>query len=182
MRHGRPLLADSGWVHAAGMAGWIDGYNAALVDQQAPAPARAAAASATTVVTSTLARALSSAQALGRQPDFIEPVFCEAELPHARWTLFKLPPPCWALAFRLAWRCGYAGTGASYRATRQRAALAAERLVELAAHGPVLLVGHGIMNRLIAAELAARGWSHGSRLANRYWSSTTLCNRPSTYD
>lgn len=36
--------------------------------------------------------------------------------------------------------------------------------------GPVLLVGHGIMNRLIGKELQALGWTARTRQGSRYWS------------
>lgn len=179
MRHGRPLLAAGGWVHAAGMADWIDGYDAAVVERsEVPPDAQAIASAAHVIVSSTLARAISSAHALGREPDLVEAMFCEAQLPHALWRLVKLPPSLWAVGFRLAWRCGYGNGVATYRDSRRRAALAAQRLIDLSAHGPVLLVGHGIMNRMIGAELKARGWSGDGRQASSYWSCTVF-SRPS---
>jgi broad specificity phosphatase PhoE len=53
-----------------------------------------------------------------------------------------------------------------------RARGAAQRLIELARErGSVLLVGHGVMNRLIAAALLARGAVGPRRLRSGYWTS-----------
>jgi broad specificity phosphatase PhoE len=41
--------------------------------------------------------------------------------------------------------------------------------VAAAAEGPVLLVGHGIMNRLIARELRHAGWTSANRQRSGYW-------------
>ncbi|MGL5453854.1 MAG: phosphoglycerate mutase [Citrobacter telavivensis] len=37
------------------------------------------------------------------------------------------------------------------------------------ANGPVLLMGHGVMNRLIAKELVSMGWKEYRRQGNGYW-------------
>lgn len=169
MRHGRPVLPSAGWVGPAGMAQWIAAYNRAEVPaDSAPAAARAAAASANCVVSSTLARARSSALALGVAAAD-DAVFCETPLPHARWAQPRLPAGLWAGVFRLLWLAGYAPHGESLRQSRQRAAVGAQRLIDLAARGPVLLVGHGIMNRLIARELRAAGWRQAGAHPGGYW-------------
>lgn len=36
--------------------------------------------------------------------------------------------------------------------------------------GPVLLIGHGIMNQLIAKELTSLGWKEHTRAGKGYWS------------
>ena len=55
---------------------------------------------------------------------------------------------------------------------KQRAVQAADILVTSVkeANGPVLLMGHGVMNRLIAKELVSMGWKEYRRLGNGYWS------------
>ena len=169
MRHGRPLLPRAGWVGPAGMARWIAAYDRAEVPaDSAPTAARAVAASANYVVSSTLARARSSALALGLVAD-ADDVFCETPLPHARGPLPPLPAGLWAGVFRLLWLAGYTSHGESLGQSRQRAAVGAQRLIDFAAKGPVLLVGHGIMNRLIARELRAAGWRQASAHPGGYW-------------
>lgn len=169
MRHGRPLLPRAGWVGPAGMAQWIAAYDRAEVPaDSAPAAARAVAASANCVVSSTLERARSSALALGVAAN-ANAVFCETTLPHAQWALPRLPAGLWAGVFRLLWLAGYASHGESLGQSRERAAVGAQRLIELALQGPVLLVGHGIMNRLIARELRAAGWRQAGAHPGGYW-------------
>lgn len=54
---------------------------------------------------------------------------------------------------------------------KKRAAQAAGILIKRAreTNGPVLLMGHGVMNRLIAKELMSQGWEVHSRPGQGYW-------------
>lgn len=97
-------------------------------------------------------------------------LFCEAELPFALWRAPRLPPEAWAAIFRILWFFGYSRGADSLAQTQSRARAAALKLVALAADGPVLLVGHGIMNRLIGKELQAMGWAARSRQRSQHWS------------
>ena len=171
MRHGEPRLARGRWIAPMHMGQWIDRYNQSLIkDNDIPAECAMAALSASTIVASTAPRACSSARALGDLSFMQEEMFTEAELPFVLWRAPWLPPEAWAVIFRLLWLFGYARGADSLTITRQRARAAAERLVALAAKGPVLLVGHGIMNRLIGKELQALGWLARNRQGSRYWS------------
>ncbi|MEX0140701.1 histidine phosphatase family protein [Massilia sp. LMS1-1-1.1] len=171
MRHGEPQLAKGRWIAPMQMGQWIDLYNQSVIkDNEIPAECPLAALAASTIVASTAPRACSTARALGDLPFTQEAIFTEAELPFALWKAPWLPPEAWAVIFRLLWLCGYARGSDSLTLTRQRARAAAERLVALAAKGPVLLVGHGIMNRLIGKELQALGWLARNSQGSRYWS------------
>lgn len=176
MRHGKPLLRDRGWVPLAGMPAWINAYNLAeVVDEPVPAASLAAAGAAVTIVSSTLPRALASARALGRTPCHADALYREAALPAPipgpAWRQFpRLPPALWAVPLRLAWMAGYAGGVESVQDARLRAREAAARLVALAASGTVLLVAHGIINRMIAAELRRGGWTPTQRPQHGCWS------------
>ena len=153
------------------MGQWIDLYNQSIIKEGGiPAPCSAAALSASTIVASTAPRASASARALGDLSFMQEAIFTEAELPFALWRAPWLPAEAWAVIFRLLWLFGYACGSDSLQITRRRARAAAEHLVALAATGPVLLVGHGIMNRLIGKELQALGWLARNRQGSRYWS------------
>lgn len=57
---------------------------------------------------------------------------------------------------------------------KQRAAQAANSLVGLAkaSDGPVLLMGHGVMNRLIAGELRSLGFKEYCSQGNGYWNAS----------
>lgn len=153
------------------MAQWIARYNQAEVEaQNIPAESAMAAISALTIVASTAPRALSSARALGKATFLEDAVFSEAELPFGLWRAPWLPPAAWAAIFRILWFFGYSRGSASLKDTQHRANAAARQLVALAMDGPVLLVGHGIMNRLIGKELQARGWTARTKQGSRYWS------------
>lgn len=171
MRHGEPRLAKGRWIAPLQMGQWINLYNQSIIKEGGiPAQCAAAALSASTIVASTAPRACSSARALGDLPFMQEAIFYEAGLPFALWKAPWLPAEAWAAIFRLLWLFGYARGSDSLQITRRRARAAAERLVALAARGAVLLVGHGIMNRLIGKELQALGWLARNRQGSRYWS------------
>ena len=173
MRHGKPVLAQRGWIAPAEMEGWIEHYNLSEVEKHGvPAASLKLANSATVVVTSTARRALSSVQALGRTPFAVDAAFCEAQLPFALWRFPRLPPLLWAAFFRLAWLFGYSRGSDSIQVTKARAKIAALKLTSLSEKDAVLLVGHGVMNRLIAKELVALGWSGTTQHENKYWSAS----------
>ena len=173
MRHGKPLLPEARWVAPFEMAGWIALYNAAHIDTAAiPAASMTAATAASIIAASTASRAMASAQALGLKASVADAVFCEAGLPFALWRFPCLPPRLWAAVFRLLWLLGYARGSDSVRAAQSRARAATRRLVAMAQEGPVLLIGHGIMNRLIAKELLALGWAQRGKHASGYWSTS----------
>jgi len=171
MRHGKPVLAQTGRIKPAEMERWIEHYNLSQVKAgSAPFAGLQWIDSATCIVASTTPRALSSVQALGYTASVVDAVFCEAQLPFALWRFPRLSPFVWAAFFRLFWFLGYSRGSESVQATKTRAKTAARKLVALAEQGPVLLVGHGIMNRLIAKELIALGWVAPAKHQGKYWS------------
>ena len=116
------------------------------------------------MLASPLRRSLDSAHLLapGAEP-LVDARFREAELPAAFRSSLRLRPEVWAWLARAAWFCGWSAGVESCRRARQRAASAAQLLVEHAERGAVVLVGHGLMNVLIARQLRAEGWQ-GPRL------------------
>ena len=76
---------------------------------------------------------------------------------------------------------GYTPNAATYPDTVGRAREDATRLIRLAeGHGTVLVVGHGIMNGLVARELVRDGWSLEGRGGTGHWSVTRLSGVPWT--
>lgn len=160
------------------MQGWINGYNrAGIIDQPVPAASLQLATRARVIVSSTAPRALSSLQALGLEPSHVDALFCEAQLPYGQWRLPRLSPSTWAFILRLLWLCGYSRDVETVSAARLRASMAAQRLLSLASEGPVLLLGHGLMNRMIARQLMAHGWTRRSHNGSHYWSAVVLAKR-----
>ena len=174
MRHGQPDLVRFDKVSALDMERWIAHYDLSeIVDQPAPQASVELAASARVIVSSSAPRALTSVRALGLEPAHVDDIFCEAQMPHARWTLPRLSPFTWAFILRISWLCGFSGQVESAPMARARAKTAAQRLQSLSGEGAVLLLGHGFMNRLIAKQLEAGGWTRHQSSGSRYWSATT---------
>ncbi len=173
MRHGQPRIAAAEKISMLEMKDWIAQYNRSEVIR-APAPEASLqlAATASTVVSSSAPRALSSVEVLGLQPAVVDALFCEAQLPHGGWRFPRLSPFTWAFIFRVLWLCGYSSNVESFGAAKQRASAAAQRLQALAGDEPVLLLGHGVMNRMIAKQLLASGWTRQQRSGSRYWSAS----------
>jgi len=173
MRHGKPVLSQVGWLAPAEMERWIEHYNFSKVETDGIPPNSLKMANpASLIVTSTASRALSSVQVLGHTATFADAIFCEAQLPFALWRFPRLPPFAWAAFFRLLWFFGYSRGADSIQLTKIRAKDAAQQLIAFAAKGNVLLVGHGIMNRLIAKELIALGWAARTNHESKYWSAS----------
>ncbi|WP_409295456.1 histidine phosphatase family protein [Pseudomonas sp. KCJK8670] len=174
MRHGQPSLATTGKVSALGMKRWIEQYNLSIItNQPAPKASLELAVTAKVIVSSNAPRALTSIQALGLQPTIVDEIFCEAQLPYGRWARPRLSPFTWAFILRVLWLCGFAKNVESVREARMRAIEAAHRLQSLSCEGSVLLLGHGFMNRMIAKQLEAAGWTRHTSTGNRYWSAAT---------
>ncbi|MFG1175130.1 histidine phosphatase family protein [Erwiniaceae bacterium CAU 1747] len=172
MRHGRPGFTGAPKVKADEMAIWISHYDASDTGSDRP-PERIRQQSdrVLTALSSPLPRALSSLAMLNLQPVRVDEVFREAELPVYMIPAVKLSPYSWVVFFRLLWLCGLSKEVESLAMAKKRARRAAEILVKHATvhSGPVLLMGHGIMNRLIAKELISLGWKQCTRAGKGYW-------------
>jgi len=173
MRHGKPLLTQTDWVAPVEMGRWIEHYNLSMVETHGiPINSLKLANSVSCIVASTAVRSLLSVQALGHTASVVDAVFCEAQLPFALWRFPRLSPFIWVGFFRLLWFFGYSQNSESIQVTKTRAKAAAHKLISLAEKGAVLLVGHGIMNHLIAKELIAFGWGSSMRQESKYWSAS----------
>ena len=171
MRHGQPAGVNRNRVSARQMKEWIDHYNRSEIDRQ-PIPQASVqlAATARVVVSSTAPRALSSVLALGLQPQLVDAVFCEAQLPWANWKRPRLSPFTWAFILRLLWLWGRSGGVETATTASMRATQAARKLQSMAVAGPVLLLGHGVMNRMIARQLVKDGSVRQQLSGSQYWS------------
>ena len=128
--------------------------------------------SASFIITSTLRRSIDSAYILAPSTPFItDSLFREADLPSSFQSKIRLRPRVWGVLARSAWLCGWSDGGESFAAARDRAVRAAQALVaQTAAHDTLAVIGHGMMNLLIARQLRAGGWQ-GPRIPSlRHWS------------
>jgi broad specificity phosphatase PhoE len=150
---------------------WIARYNAAGIGGDDPTAALMQRAAAATIISSQAPRCVESARRLAPNGAFLtDDIFREADLPHPLWIWPKLHPAMWVVLCRLAWLCGFSPRVESHSSAAVRARAAAEKLMDLAqGANPVLLVGHGVMNSLIAKQLLALG-ARGPRYPrSRYW-------------
>ena len=171
-RHGRPVLDQSKWIAPRGLSQWIAAFNdGGILRGQIPQATSLAAARCKVIVSSPLRRSYHSAQLIASSQLLVtEDLISEAGMPHTNWLFPALPITVWLAIFRVAWYCGYSRNAESMSDASMRAAVAADRLVELARqHDSVFVVGHGIMTTLIANRLVKMGWSGSRRPANRYW-------------
>ncbi len=172
MRHGRPALTSPDSLLARDMPEWITRYDlAGTGNDLPPETSRALADRAGIVISSDLPRALSSLKALGCEPIHTDALYREAELPIYGVGGLRLSPLAWSGIFRVLWLCGVSGHVETLQGAKQRAVKAAENLATLAgnAESPVLLMGHGMMNRLIARRLLSQGWREIRKPGKGYW-------------
>jgi broad specificity phosphatase PhoE len=172
-RHGRPAWDSRTPIPGYGLGEWLRGEAEAPLDasRRPSAELERLSRTAQCLVASPLRRSRDSVQLLapGSAP-VIDPCVREAELPCAFRSGLHLRPDVWAGIARSAWFCGWSDGVESFAAARERAAKAAALLTSHAeASGTVVLVGHGLMNILIARGLRAAGW-HGPRFPSpQHW-------------
>ncbi|KFK94656.1 MULTISPECIES: hypothetical protein [unclassified Serratia (in: enterobacteria)] len=173
MRHGKPAFTDAQKVTAHEMPTWIEHYDLSdISDNQPPEACRVMARKARLAASSHLPRAISSGAALNLEPQIVDDIFREAELPIYFIPVLRLSPFSWIILLRLIWLCGMSKEAESLSMAKRRARRAADILINYAKEhdGPILLMGHGIMNRLIAKELTSLGWKERTRAGKGYWS------------
>lgn len=121
---------------------------------------------------SDLSRSIESAQKLIKsQQHVVDKCFKESSLPYLKLHHPKFSLFAWAMIYRVLWFLGFSKNGEPIKQARVRAKLGANKLVQMTqAHQSVLLLGHGIMNRLIAKELESAGWYKTISTGEKYWS------------
>lgn len=124
-----------------------------------------------TIVCSDLRRSIESAKVLAvPKIDLVDRIFRESDLPHADWHFPKLELIKWFVLFRAIWFLGYSKNGEPISTAKQRAKIAFMKLKQMAfEYGSVMLIGHGIINRLVAKNLRSNGWQGPKNPGNSYW-------------
>jgi broad specificity phosphatase PhoE len=122
------------------------------------------------LICSKLKRSIQSIEIFDKVPFEINDIFNEAPLPFLNWKILKLNPKIWLVIFRLLWLFGYSRNSESFKETKQRAKNATKKLIELSSQNEIIiLVGHGIMNKLIQKELILQKWTESKKLQNKNW-------------
>lgn len=174
LRHGKPDIPSLERLSPARFNDWVERYNRAGLCSSSKPPSKvlALAEQAGAIACSTLPRSIESARAIN--PDLIrltDAVFNEAELPRPDLKFPHLSPKVWAVTLRIMWILGYARNTESLADARQRATVASHQLIELAkSSSPVLYVGHGVFNRLIAESLISQNWQGPAKPGHDHWS------------
>lgn len=175
VRHGPPKFRAHWLMPTKGAKRALDLYAASRVTEDMPSGMLDFRSSTNICITSTLARAIDSAKALGFKDSIASDMFNESELPHPNRLLIPVPWSIFLLVFRLLWFCGFSFNCAGKSMDKKRARKASNYLSTLALENRmVMLVGHGIMNRLVCSELIQSGWKIDEKTGSSYWSSITL--------
>lgn len=175
-RHGRPDLSRDLAISAQEYGGWWARYDESGLapDEMPPEGLIDIAAAAETVLSSTLPRAIETAQkAAGQEREIpADPMFVEAPLPPPPIPMLKLRPGTWGVVSRIFWFWGYAPKGVeSHMDTWGRVRKITARLADHAKSGDVLLCAHGYLNWMIDQRLRKEGWVRTERDGgNHYWS------------
>lgn len=182
MRHGRPLVHLESMRHErkspAETGAVIRDYEFTDLDRQQIVPHRSLdiAHACTVTFSSDMQRAVSSTDMLGLKNIVTrDACFRESDHPYLTWQKPKLKFFTWCIIFRLAWFLGFAQNGESIKVGRERAQISADKLQQAAQKdGTVMLLAHGIINRLIAAKLKQKGWRIIETTGHDYWSYIVL--------
>ena len=175
-RHGRPNLSRDVRIRAADFGAWWAQYDESGLhpDETPPQSLIDIAARATTVLSSTLPRAIETARHAtgGAREVPADPMFVEAPLPPPPVPFLKLSPTSWGVISRSFWFLGYAPGGVeNHFEAWARVDEIAGRLIDYAADGDVLLCAHGYLNWMIDRKSRSAGWRRAGREGgNHYWS------------
>lgn len=178
IRHGKSKQLENNRITCRDFQKWVEKYDSSGVFQENHYPTETLEkiATANIVITSDLKRSIESANFLNQNIVVIsDALFRETELPpFPRELRVKLSPNCWAVILRCLWFFGYSRHCESRANAKQRAKKASEQLVNYAKeHKSVVLVGHGLFNRLIAEELKKMGWKGKRKSSVKHRNCTT---------
>lgn len=172
IRHGKVDIKDYNNISANQFEKWIFEYNNSDIksDFSSNDEIKNLLNETDILICSNLKRSIQSIEIFYKIPFETNDIFNEAELPYSNWNLLKLNPKVWLIFFRILWFFGYSQNCESYKKTKQRAKKATERLIELSKQNEtVILVGHGIMNKLIQKELILQQWNETKKIQSNNW-------------
>jgi len=172
LRHGEVAIENYKNISAKEFGKWIVAYNNADIKSEFSSKEEINNLLNKTdiLICSNLKRSIRSIEIFNKTPFKTSAIFNEAELPFSNWNLLKLNPTIWLVFFRILWLFGYSQNCESYKQTKQRAKIATQKLIELSKQNKtIILVGHGIMNKLIQKELILKNWHETKKSKNTNW-------------
>ncbi|MEQ9770957.1 histidine phosphatase family protein [Pectobacterium jejuense] len=174
IRHGKPDINITKKLSSHDMGSWIENYDKSEVIENPPQYLFTNNfISKSFVIVSSLPRTLTSLEMMGINPNMIDPIFREAQLPSFNHSLLRLSPMIYVFIFRILWFIGFSKSVESYYSAKCRSKLAAAKLISFAQKEPsVSLMGHGIMNRMIDSQLEREGFKKTQTLGKNYWKLT----------
>jgi hypothetical protein len=179
VRHGKSLWIENKPITCGEFKSWVKNYDDHGVVEETTYPTETVEKMETAkmVITSDLKRSVESARLLKPNiPAISSPLYRETGLPFPFSNLLglKLPANLWAVVLRCLWFCGYSSQSESFSEAKTRAEKASRELVKYAKeHQHIVLVGHGLMNRMIAKELKKMGWKGKKSANSKHWNATT---------
>lgn len=170
LRHGKPRVDLKGYLSVKEIKQLVEDYAQSGI-QDTPDNKLKNKFSDHFVICSNLARSMESAKELGLNNIHLSDVlFKEADLPHFDNNFLKLPVAAWVVLLRVLWLFGFKKNGESFLRAKERSKYAAEKLIALSQHNEkIIVVGHGLMNRLIGKQLQKKGWLEVERVGKRFW-------------
>ena len=177
VRHGKPDISRDVRITAREYGDWWAQYNLSGLDpaEQPPESLLKATEHATHIICSTMPRAIETASMIVEEGRVVpqDSLFVEAPLPPPPVPFLRLRPGTWGVISRTFWFFGFAPDGSeNHSAAWQRVHMIAERLIDLASEGDVVLCAHGYLNWMIDSHMRKRRkWDrvdHQGR--NHYWS------------
>ncbi|MEM8805288.1 MAG: histidine phosphatase family protein [Cyanobacteria bacterium P01_G01_bin.38] len=177
IRHGPPAVSLRTCIRGSEFRQFVARYEAAKINRHAAPPqsVKQVMQSAQLVFASHRPRALHTAELLEAPlTPIVDPRFREIEFPLDFPGYVRLSAMIWTALAVILWRLGYSPNCEPLGLARQRARTMAELLISKAENtGPVVLVAHGGINRLIAKELRRLGWQGPRMPCSRHWGCTT---------
>lgn len=182
MRHGQPELDLDAIklkrMSPSSVGKIVNDYEATNLEQNSfpPQDSLNLARDCDRAICSNLPRAIDSIRKLEIESKCsVEHEFRESSLPYLTWRYPHLSFYSWCLIFRVLWFFGFARNGEPIHMAKKRAKHCVTKLCKSdKVDDTVLLLGHGIMNRLIARELKKQGWTKAYSSSSQYWSHITF--------
>ena len=170
LRHGKPIGDLKGNFNACELKQLVVSYAQSSI-QDHPDEELKGNYDSHYVVCSDLKRSIQSAKKLGLENiHYSDALFAETNIPHFDKGFIKLPIIIWLISLRLMWLFGFKNNGESFIQAKKRAERATDKLIVLAQENEkVILVGHGLMNRLIAKQLRLKNWQGPPSPGKKYW-------------